>query len=128
MAKEGGECCANSSGIASVVLGILSVLLALGPLLLFFYGPVLGLILGIIGLVFAIVQIRCCSNKWAKAGLILNILGLALNIASIILLTLTIVEIVRQAQLAYSQIQSQMGALQSSAQGLGNLTLPNVSA
>ena len=71
MAKEGND---NSCGIASVVLGILSIIFA----------SISGIILGIISLVFALKQKKIAKNKWSKAGLILSIIGIILSIIAIV--------------------------------------------
>ena len=67
MAKEAND---NSCGVTSVVLGILSIVLA---------GPG-GLILSLIGLVFSTKQKKYQKNKWSTAGLVLNIIGLIISI------------------------------------------------
>ena len=64
----------NSFGIASVILGILSILFA----------SINGLILGIVSLIFANKQIYKHSNKWGKNGKILAIIGIILSIIAII--------------------------------------------
>ncbi len=65
----------NSFGIASVVLGILSILFA----------SINGLILGIMALVFARKQMSKHANKWGKNGKILAIIGIILSIIVIII-------------------------------------------
>ena len=64
----------NSFGVASVVLGILSILFA----------SINGIILGIIALVFANKQKNKSPNKWAKNGRILAIIGIILSILTIV--------------------------------------------
>ncbi|NCO11486.1 hypothetical protein CO038_00090 [Candidatus Pacearchaeota archaeon CG_4_9_14_0_2_um_filter_39_13] len=71
MKKEAGD---NSFGVASVVLGILSILSL----------SVLGIILGAVGLVFSLKQKKVDKNKWSKAGMILNLIGIVLGILVII--------------------------------------------
>jgi len=71
MAKEAD----NSFGIASVILGILSIVLASVP----------GIIFGIIGLFFASKQKKIHANKWSKAGFILAIIGIILSVVVIYL-------------------------------------------
>jgi hypothetical protein len=61
----------NSYGVASVVLGILGLLSML---------PLYGIILGIVALVFAGKQKKIQKNGWSKAGKILGILSIILNI------------------------------------------------
>jgi len=67
MAKEGD----NSFGVASVVLGILSVLS-------FIVFPI-ALILGVISLVFGILQRKRSKNNWANSGIVLAIIGILLG-------------------------------------------------
>lgn len=67
----------NSFGIAAVILGILSIVSTLGQI-----AP--GVLLGIVGIVFAIKQKRVSKNSWSKAGLILSILGIILNIVALL--------------------------------------------
>lgn len=62
----------NNSGIASVILGMLSTLL-------FFVAPV-AVILGLSGLIFSIVQMKTNKNKWAGWGMALSIIGLVLSL------------------------------------------------
>jgi len=69
MSKEGSD---NSFGISSVNMGILSVLFSIIP--------IFGLILGVIGIIFGIIQGKRTKNKWALAGIILNIIGITLSI------------------------------------------------
>ena len=66
----------NSSGIVGVVFGILSLLTLSVP----------GVVMGIVGLLFSLKQNKVMKNKWSKAGIILNILGIILGIIAIIFL------------------------------------------
>jgi cell shape-determining protein MreD len=61
--------CGNSFGIAGVVLGVVSLASMGFP----------GLIMAIVGLVFSRKQKNLHENKWSKAGIILNILGIVLS-------------------------------------------------
>lgn len=72
MSKEGD----NSFGVAGVVLGILSII--------FISINGLGIVIAIVGLVFSNIQRRKMANKWSKAGIILNIIGIVLGIILII--------------------------------------------
>lgn len=65
----------NTFGIAGFVLGIASFVLGI----LFF----LSLPLGVLGLIFSIVQLRKSSNAFAIAGIILSILGILFALATI---------------------------------------------
>lgn len=71
MKKEEGD---NSFGIASVVLGILSIV----------FSSASGIILGIVGLIFSLKQKKRMKNSWSKAGFILNIIGIILGIIILI--------------------------------------------
>ncbi|MEI6849475.1 MAG: hypothetical protein WCK29_00390 [archaeon] len=74
MVKKEGD---NSFGVLSVTLGILSILTSLLTSL--------GMVLGILAIIFSYCQIRRNKNSWSKAGLILGILGVVLGLISIIL-------------------------------------------
>lgn len=106
MSKEGD----NSFGVASVILGILSIVSALGLFMLFVYGPVAAIILSIIGLVFASKQKKIKNNEWARIGKILNIIGL---VAGIILFA-WLIKVVKEAleQLSILQQQGAFGPIQ----------------
>ncbi len=74
MAKE-AENKTNDFGLASVILGILSILFASAP----------GLLLGVIGIIFAQKQKKHFKNKWAQWGLILSIIGIILSIVVLVI-------------------------------------------
>jgi hypothetical protein len=61
----------NGFGVASLVLGILSIIL--------FWVPFLNIVLGILGIVFSIKQKRISSNGLATAGLVTSIIGLVFS-------------------------------------------------
>ena len=65
--KREENSCNNSSGIASVVLGIIGSVFGI---------LVLPIILSIIGLVFGIIQYKKEKNNWALWGIGLSILGI----------------------------------------------------
>lgn len=65
----------NSFGIAGVVLGIFSLASLSFP----------GIILAIVGLVFSMKQKNIHENKWSKAGMILNILGIIFTVIATII-------------------------------------------
>ena len=90
MAKEED----NSNGIVAIVFGFLSILNAPNINLLIFYGPAIGIILGIFGIAFALKQRKIYRNKWATWGLWLSILGIVMNIAVIVLLVKFITSII----------------------------------
>ncbi|MCH7568534.1 MAG: hypothetical protein IIA87_03860 [Nanoarchaeota archaeon] len=78
----------NSLGVAGVVFGILSVLsLSVG-----------GIIMGIVGLVFSLKQSKLNKNKWSKAGIVLNIVGIILGIIAIYVLVNYAADILGQLQ------------------------------
>jgi uncharacterized BrkB/YihY/UPF0761 family membrane protein len=83
-----GENKDNSFGVSSVILGILSIVLA--------SANGMGIILGIIGIVFSKKQEKIGKNKWSKAGFILNLIGIILGI---VLLTVFIIYILKNPEL-----------------------------
>lgn len=93
MVKEGASC-TNSFGIASVLLGILSVTFSVGVIL----GFGVGLILGILSLIFAIVQFKKGKNGWAITGLVLSIIGILANIVVIWWILTLILELLKQVE------------------------------
>jgi len=74
MAKEAD----NSFGISSVMLALLSL-----SLTYLIYPPFL---LGIVGLVFGIVERRRANSRWALCGIILSIIGIIIPIILFFLL------------------------------------------
>ena len=84
----------NSSGIISVILGILSIVLGIGVI----FGSFAGLILGVISLFFAINQKKNNSNKWSKAGMVLSIIGIVINLLIFVLLITVLTKIAMQIQ------------------------------
>ncbi len=79
----------NSFGVASVVLGILSIVFA----------SLFGIVFGIIAFVFSNKQQRIFKNKWSKWGKILSIIGIISSILAIIINIVYFNEIARQFQL-----------------------------
>lgn len=75
MKKEGD----NSFGVASVVLGILSIVIG------FMSSPYAGVVLGVMGIVFSRKQHAIESNKWSKNGKILSIIGIIVSVVVIII-------------------------------------------
>jgi protein-S-isoprenylcysteine O-methyltransferase Ste14 len=73
--KKGDD---NSFGVASVVLGILSIVFSSPPLN--------GLILGILGFIFAKKQQNRNPNIWSRRGKILSIIGMILSVVFLIFL------------------------------------------
>lgn len=76
----------NTFGLASTILGILSIVFA----------SINGIVFGIIGLVFAHLQNKRFQNSWSRAGKILSIIGIIL---SIILITLIIIGFIKYPEL-----------------------------
>ncbi len=75
MKKEECECaCSNSSGIASVILGIIGSVFGI---------LVIPIILSLIGLTFGIVQYKKAKNAWAIWGIVLSILGIVISVYAI---------------------------------------------
>ncbi len=60
----------NSCGVAAVVLGILSITIS----------SLNGVVLGIIGLAFALKQKKVHANAWSKWGKILNSIGIIVGV------------------------------------------------
>ncbi len=58
-------------GIASLVLGIVSIV--------FCWVPVVGLVSGILGIIFSVKQRKISQNGIAIAGLVTSIIGLVLS-------------------------------------------------
>lgn len=81
----------NSCGVAGVILGILSIAL--------FWIPIVGVVLGIVGVIFAYKQNKLMPNKWSKAGLWICWIGLILSALW------TIFYVVMVVQYAMNQIQ-----------------------
>ena len=67
----------NSFGVAGVVFGILSLVLAVTM--------VLGILFGLLGLIFSIVQWRRQRTGWAVTGVILSVLGLIFSVVILIM-------------------------------------------
>lgn len=63
----------NSFGVSGTTLGIVG--LATSLLI-----PIISLALCIVGLVFSIMQKKRGKNGWSKAGMILNIIGIAISV------------------------------------------------
>ncbi len=94
MKKESVSSNDNSFGIASVVFGVVSLTFAIGVL----FGSFAGLVLGLVGLFFALAQRKRAPNKWSKAGLVLNIISLVINGVFLALLIKTLVAVVQEIQ------------------------------
>ena len=103
MPKEGS----SNAAIASVLLGITSVIFSLSVL----FGQGAGLILGIAGFIFAIAARKDKNRKWANAGLILSIIGIALNLIILIYLYQAIIEVINQLEQAAAQFEAAQGSL-----------------
>ena len=73
MKKEETKQHDNSFGIAAVVLGIVSIVLA----------SLNGLLLAIVALVFASKQQKINANRWGKNAKILAIIGIILSILAV---------------------------------------------
>ena len=80
----------NSMGIVGVVFGILS--------LVFVIVPVMGPILGIIGVIFAYKQKKVSSNKWANAGLWMCWIGIIIGTVWSIYYVIGVVKFAQQYQ------------------------------
>ena len=64
------NCCDNSFGISSVVLGIIGIV----------FSSIYGIVLGVVGFIFAIKQEQTEKNLWSQWGKILAIISVVLGI------------------------------------------------
>ncbi|MBW2991566.1 hypothetical protein KY348_07765 [Candidatus Woesearchaeota archaeon] len=69
--KKPAEKKPNGYGITSLVLGIVSIV--------FCWVPVLGLVAGILGIIFAVKQRKIFPNGIATGGLVTSIIGLVFS-------------------------------------------------
>ena len=76
MPKEGQD---NSFGVLSVTLGIVSLAIMITNNL-----P--GLLLGVLGLIFAYKQDKIAKNKWSKAGKIVGFASIIIGIISTVVI------------------------------------------
>ena len=89
----------NSFGVVSVVLGIVAIVISI--VFFFGFGPIAGIIFGIIGLVFAMKQKKYSGkNGWYKAGFWLNIAGIIIGFLVLIWFVKNLLE-------AFIEIQKQ---------------------
>ena len=79
MKKEEANKNDNSFGVCSVVFGIFSILSTFLPMGVFY-----GVILGVLGLIFARKQNNFSQNNWSKKGKSLSIVGLVLSLIFLI--------------------------------------------
>lgn len=86
----------NSSGVASVILGLVSLSFALSILPSIF--SLSGLFLGVIGLVFGMKQRKAFPSKWSTWGIALSILGIAINTVLLVFLIMTIAQTLAELQ------------------------------
>lgn len=71
----------NDFGLASVVLGIMSIAFALQGALLSFG----AIALGIVSFIFSMKQKKHHHNKWARSGMVLSIIGVILGITLLVI-------------------------------------------
>jgi len=90
MAKEASENI-SYTGVVSFILGLLSLAI-----------PISGLILALFGLIFGIVQLSKGKNSWAIWGIVLSLLGIALNI----MLVLGLVNLLSEVAAKVQEMQS----------------------
>jgi len=83
----------ESFGISGFTLGVMSLVMLI-------LSPLFGILTAIVGGVFSYIQIKRKKNKVAKTGLILNIIGLVLNIALWIVMLVYLVPLLQSGQLA----------------------------
>ena len=90
MAKEGD----NGFGIMAVIFGILSIVFSTTILL----GSFGGIALGILGIIFALIQKKKSKNKWVRWGIILSIIGIIIGVIFAVLLISALAEFAQQIQ------------------------------
>ena len=97
----------NSFGIIAVIFGILSLIFSISMI------PFPGVIIGVIGLIFALIQKKKSNNKWVNWGMILSILGIVLGVILLIFFISTLVEFAQQVQelQASGALNSMQGAV-----------------
>jgi len=84
----------NSAGIAAVILGLVSIVFVFSAII----GFLGGIVLGIAGLIFGIIQVRKARNKWAIWGIILSIIGIGLSLLALVWISVIVAEVTRQFQ------------------------------
>jgi len=90
MSKEEVKSINNDFGIASLILGILSLIL--------FFTILPSIVLGILGIIFGTMQRKRQKTKWALAGIILSVLGIILSFGTIWLFVSILKEITQLMQ------------------------------
>lgn len=78
-------------GISGFTLGIMSLVMLL-------LSPLFGVLTSLVGGVLSYIQLKKVKTKTAKVGLILNIIGLVLNIALWIVLAVYIYPLLQSGQ------------------------------
>ncbi len=91
--KKSGE----KKGNIGFILGILSILIIPLYLIVLFFGPsVSGIIIGIVGLTFGILQQKERKTKRGKIGIVLNIIGIIIGIIGLIIVVHVLMPIIEQ--------------------------------
>ena len=82
--------------IASIIVGVVGLVLSfiLGFPLSMFFGPFIGLPIGVVALIFALIAWHGKKDTPARAGLVISIILVALSIVRIISLTACVGRIV----------------------------------
>lgn len=80
----------NSMGIASLILGIGSIVLCFVPFSIF-----IGFVVSIIGIILAVKQKRIYPNAIAVAGLVTSIIGLIVSTLYLIFMIIFFVEVIK---------------------------------
>ena len=91
----------NSAGITSVILGLVGITLIFSAVI----GFLGGFVLGILGLIFGIIQAKRARNKWAIWGIILSIIAIGLSLLAFIWVSAIVAEVTRQ----FSDLQASGG-------------------
>ena len=88
----------NSFGTASVVLGVVGLTLS----------SLIGVVLGIVGLIFGKKQNKINKNSWSKAGIIINTISIIVGIVAFIILFISSINNFLNNPDFVAQIQSQI--------------------
>lgn len=89
----------NDFGVASLILAILGIsFVFVIPL-----GGIGGIILCLISLIFGIIQIKKNKNSWAVWGIALSIIGILINLATLIFY----IELLKEVTLKMEELRAQ---------------------
>jgi len=87
----------KSLGISGFILGIISLSIIPLFLLMIFLGPwTIGIITGIVGFVFCLIQQKKKKTRLGKIGIILNLIGVLISTASLMVIIKYILPIIQE--------------------------------